>query len=234
MVGEARLARRRRRAAADQPGRRDRVVRRAERPLGARARRRRAGRRRCGCASPRAPPSRVSGGRIDGSRRASIVLPVPGGPDEQQVVPAGGRDLSARIGAGVAAHVAQVRRRRRRRRASARAARRRAAARLAAQDRRGARAGRPPAITASPSTSAASRRAFARDDQARRGRRGARPPRRRALRGTAAARRRARARRRPRGVERSGGTWPLAARTPQGERQVEARARPCAGRRARG
>ena len=36
---------------------------------------------------------RVSGGRIDGRRRASIVLPVPGGPCEQQVVAAGGGDL---------------------------------------------------------------------------------------------------------------------------------------------
>ena len=35
----------------------------------------------------------VSGGRIDGRRRASIVLPVPGGPCMQQVVAAGRRDL---------------------------------------------------------------------------------------------------------------------------------------------
>ena len=34
----------------------------------------------CGCASPRSPRSRDSGGRIEASRRASIVLPVPGGP----------------------------------------------------------------------------------------------------------------------------------------------------------
>ena len=33
-----------------------------------------------GCASPRAPRARVRAGRIPGSRRASIVFPVPGGP----------------------------------------------------------------------------------------------------------------------------------------------------------
>ncbi len=39
-----------------------------------------AGPRPSGCASPRAPPRASSGGRSPGSRRASIVLPVPGGP----------------------------------------------------------------------------------------------------------------------------------------------------------
>ena len=49
-----------------------------------------------------------SGGRIDGSRRPSIVLPVPGGPGEQQVVAAGGRELERAPRALLAAHVGEV------------------------------------------------------------------------------------------------------------------------------
>ena len=57
--------------------------------------------------------ARVSGGRIDGSRRASIVLPVPGRALEQQVVAAGGGDLQRQQRRVVAADVGEVRARRR-------------------------------------------------------------------------------------------------------------------------
>ena len=64
-----------------------------------RARRRDAGRPRCGCASPRAPRRASSGGRIDGSRRASIVLPEPGGPTSSRLCAAGGGDRQRLDGA---------------------------------------------------------------------------------------------------------------------------------------
>ena len=53
--------------------------------------------------------SSSSGGRIPGSRRASIVLPVPGGPAKQEVVSAGRGDLERAPGALLAAHVGRGR-----------------------------------------------------------------------------------------------------------------------------
>ena len=55
--------------------------------------------------------SRASGGRIDGSRRASIVLPEPGGPLEQQVMAARGGDRQRLDRRGMAAYVAEIGRR---------------------------------------------------------------------------------------------------------------------------
>ena len=52
--------------------------------------------------------SRVSGGRIEIIRRASIVLPVPGGPGQQEVVPARGGDRQRADRPRVAADVGQV------------------------------------------------------------------------------------------------------------------------------
>ena len=85
-VGERGLPRPRRVTAPDETGGRDRVVRRAERP------------RRDQAASVQARDavyagdlerlgSRVNGGRIDGRRRANIVLPVPGGPSNNRLWP---------------------------------------------------------------------------------------------------------------------------------------------------
>ena len=75
------LARPRARPAADDRRRRRAVMRRAERrPRDERPLRRRRGPRPSGCGSPPAPrPARAAAGS-PGSRRASIVLPVPGGP----------------------------------------------------------------------------------------------------------------------------------------------------------
>ena len=52
--------------------------------------------------------SKLGGGSIPGRRRASIVLPAPGGPDHQQVVAAGGGDLERPLGVVLAADVGQV------------------------------------------------------------------------------------------------------------------------------
>ena len=55
-----------------------------------------------------------SGGRIPGSRRASIVLPVPGRPAEQEVVPACRGELERTPGALLTPHLGEVGERRRR------------------------------------------------------------------------------------------------------------------------
>ena len=47
----------------------------------------------------------VSGGRMVGSRWASMVLPVPGTADHQDVVAAGGGDHQRALGELLAAHV---------------------------------------------------------------------------------------------------------------------------------
>ena len=107
MVRERDLARLRRHAAAHEPGRRDGVVRRAERPLARRGRR---------ALSPAAPwtfvismaSAIVGGGRIPGSRRASIVLPAPGGPIISRLWPPAAAISSARARVGLAAHVGEV------------------------------------------------------------------------------------------------------------------------------
>ena len=108
VMGEARLSRHRDRAAADQAGGGDQVMRRAEGPLGRSARRRGAARPRCGCASPRPPRPATSGGRIEGRRRASIVLPTPGGPESSRLCAAGGGDGQRLDDVGVAADVGEV------------------------------------------------------------------------------------------------------------------------------
>ena len=59
--------------------------------------------------------SSESGGRSVGIVRASIVLPVPGGPIEQQAVAARERDLERPPRLGLAAHLGEVGRRQRRR-----------------------------------------------------------------------------------------------------------------------
>ncbi len=56
--------------------------------------------------------SRVSGGRIDGIRRASIVLPVPGGPSINRLWRSGSRDLEREQRRGMTADVGQVGQRR--------------------------------------------------------------------------------------------------------------------------
>ena len=50
----------------------------------------------------------VSGGRIVGSRWASIVLPVPGTADHQHVVAAAGGDDEGPLGELLAAHVGEI------------------------------------------------------------------------------------------------------------------------------
>ena len=57
----------------------------------------RAARRRCGWRSPRAPRRASSGGRIAGSRRASIVLPEPGGPTSSTLWPPAAATSRARL-----------------------------------------------------------------------------------------------------------------------------------------
>ena len=221
VVGEARLAGRRDRAAADEAGRGDRVVRRAERPRLRSRPRRRAAPAMLWIRVTSSASARVSGGRIDGSRRASIVLPVPGGPEA--------------AGCG-----------RRRRRSSARrstSAWPRTSARSAC-GRRGASAG--DAGSGGGGRSPPRRTVGDLGERARRRRRRARrraPPRRRARAGRRARRgRRARApsatasaprhgrssppsESSPKTARRSSasaGTWPLAASTPHGDREVEA------------
>ena len=49
-----------------------------------------------------------SGGRIDGRRWASMVLPAPGRPEQREVVPAGGGELQGEPAALLADHVGQV------------------------------------------------------------------------------------------------------------------------------
>ena len=78
-VRERDLARHRRSAAADEALRRDGVMRRAERALAWRAARRRCPPALCIRVISSAS-SKLGGGRIPGRRRASIVLPAPGGP----------------------------------------------------------------------------------------------------------------------------------------------------------
>ena len=108
VVGEARLARRRDRAAADQAGGGDHGG--AARGTG----------RSAISPPPRRSPAtlwmrvtstasaRESGGRIEGSRRASIVLPTPGGPESSRLCAAGGSDGQRLDDVGVAADVGEV------------------------------------------------------------------------------------------------------------------------------
>ena len=86
-------------------------MRRAERPLGQqpRAGRERAGHRVDGRA-PRAPPRTSKGGRMPGSRRASIVLPAPGGPIISRLWPPAAATSSARRAKSLPAQVSEVQR----------------------------------------------------------------------------------------------------------------------------
>ena len=178
--------------------------------------------------------SRVSGGRIDGSRRASIVLPVPGGPGQQEVVAAGGGDRQRADRAGVAAHVGEVglapasSRRRGAAPAAARAAR--SPRRIAATSRRLADAG-----DDEPVDERRLARALARDDEPGDAARARALGDRAARRGSGAARRRATSS--PKTAQRSSsaggqllGRGEHAARG----REVEARADLAQVRRARG
>ena len=105
---EARLARPRPGAAADDRGRRGAVVRRAERPA--------RDQRPLGRQQPATEWIRVtssasrgsSGGRIAGSRRPEHRLARPGRAGEQQVVAAGGGELERAPGALLAANVGEV------------------------------------------------------------------------------------------------------------------------------
>ena len=99
VVREADLAGPRERAAADErrrprscDGARGTGARRAAPGPGA------AGRRPSESTSTSSASSKVSGGRIPGTRRASIVLPAPGRPDQQHVVAAGRSDLERALG----------------------------------------------------------------------------------------------------------------------------------------
>ena len=110
-MGQADLARERAGAAADQPGRRDRVVRRPERPL------RRQPAAACSPATlwirvTSSASARSSGGRIEGRRRASIVLPTPGGPLSSRLWPPAAAIVQRAERARVAADVGEVHRRR--------------------------------------------------------------------------------------------------------------------------
>ena len=226
VVGERRLAGRRVRAAADQAGGRDRVVRRAERARGDEPAAVVQARRPTGSASPRSPRPAMSGGRIDGSRRASIVLPVPGRAVQVEVVAAGGGDLERRDQRVVAAHVGEVQRAARR--SSARLGRRSAARRrlgVAAQERDRLLDACRRRAPRSSGTSAASRARGRGTQQPRAGRGGARPRRSRARRAPPAARRSATARRRPRSPRAA--SWrelPAGDEQRDRQRQVEARA----------
>ena len=130
VVRERDLAGARNRAAADQGDVRDRVMRRAERP------RCRADPHPAGSvpatewiAVHSSASSKVSGGRIPPSRRASIVLPAPGGPDSSRLCPPAAATSSARRAQQLSAHVGEIavrglsRRRHRRRRRDARSRR---------------------------------------------------------------------------------------------------------------
>ena len=168
----------------------------------------------------------LSGGRIDGSRRASIVLPVPGGPAEQEVVTARGATIvSAPQNAGVSAHVGEVD-------APASAPRSAGSGRApAAAAPRHAAPRRPPAgsrprAPRRPSTSAASPRVRARDDESAPGRRVRAPS------ATASAPRTGRTSppsdsspKTAQPLERSAGELAAGREHAAGDRQVEARAR---------
>ena len=93
-MGERRLARARRVAAADQARRADRVVRRAERPA-ARPAGRRGRRRRWRSVATSSASSGASGGRIEGRRLAASDLPAPGGPTISRLWPPAAATSSA-------------------------------------------------------------------------------------------------------------------------------------------
>ena len=115
VMREADLAGPRLRPAADQRGVRDRVMRRAKRPLDDRARAPGGSRPATEwTAVTSSASSKVSGGRIPATRRAIIVFPGAGRPDEQEIVAAGGGDLERAAREQLAADVREVGRWRRR------------------------------------------------------------------------------------------------------------------------
>ena len=98
VVRQRDLARPHRRTPADQARRRHRVVRRAERARRRSAPSRRAGRRSNRPSSSPAPRRTPSGGRMPGSRWASIVFPEPGAPTNSRLWPPAAAISSARRG----------------------------------------------------------------------------------------------------------------------------------------
>ena len=107
-MGEGDLAGSRRRAAADEPGRRDRVVRGPERPRGQGA----VGGRPPGDAGDLRHLDRLvgatAGGRIEGSRRAASDFPAPGGPMTRAAWPPAAATSSPRRSPGWPLQVGEV------------------------------------------------------------------------------------------------------------------------------
>ena len=109
VVGQGDLAGPGNGAAADQAGVGDGVVGRTEgangdQSVAAGA----AGRRWSGSWSSPGPRRSERAGRIVGSRRASIVLPLPGGPTHQEIVASGRRDLEGPLDVLLAADLGEV------------------------------------------------------------------------------------------------------------------------------
>ena len=233
VVGERHLAGARRRAAADQPGRRDRVVRGAERPppgdRGLDGRPQALAIRATSIAS--AGPS---GGRIEGSRRAASDLPAPGGPMTSRLCPPAAATSSPRRRPGWPLQVGEVRQPDRRSGRGGRGGcrmRRLGAVAQPAKLRERFDRGRPAPSPAS-AASAAARGAGPRSREPPAARRPRPSPARPARRGSS---RRGRARRRARRPSSSRlGQLTRGGEHRGGDREVEARARPCAGRPARG
>ena len=230
VVGQARLARHRPRAAADQPGGRDRVVRRAE---GA------AGDQPAAVVAPRdAVDARhlqrlLSGQRRQDARQAPRQHRLADARRalEEQVVTARRRDLHGVHGLDLAGDVAEVGVLARPRAPAPRApgARPRVRRRAAPPRRAGRRPGSPPARPPAPP-----RPTTPRARSGRRGRRAARLPPPPAFPGPAGSRRRGRAPRgrpRTRGARRRPARWP---RGPRGPARGRSRGRSCAGTRAPG
>ena len=98
----------RRRAPADQPGRRDRVMRGAERAAARASRARRARPQALAIRRTSSASARLRGGRIEGSRRAASDLPAPGGPTTSTLCPPAAAISSAQAQVGLPPEVGQV------------------------------------------------------------------------------------------------------------------------------
>ena len=211
MMGERRLARPRRRCRR-RPARPPRSCGAARGTARSRSARRRAAPATLWIRVTSIASSRDSGGRIDGSRRASIVLPVPGAPSISRLWPPAAAICSASSGASWPRTSAQVRRAARAGRGSRLGVRQRR--RRRAREHGGGLAQRADRDDLKALDERRLPRALARDDQPRASGAAALPRRRRAPRASRAARRRARARRTPRtprGWRRAAGRWQRAA-----------------------
>ena len=221
-------------AAADQAGGGDRVVGRAERAAGARGVRTRGGPRRSWMRATSIASARLSGGRIEGRRWASIVLPVPGGPLSSSCARRPRRSRSARR-----RRCGRARRRGRRALCAARVPPRGAGGGAGRRARRRqARARRSRALArrrrSSPSTSAAARSPGCEREAAAAPQRRGWPRRPRACRELAGRCRRgqlAEQRVAARAARRASARW---RRAPRRRARGRAPGRPWAGRRARG